>query len=71
MGASCFKDQSSSIKYDFIAIFFLHNFFSRRDRLISRTINGDGWFSSAGGVVDFEGVDWGVLDVVLFGSIGL
>ena len=32
-GASCFKDQSSSIKYDFIAIIFPHNFVSRASSL--------------------------------------
>ena len=29
------------------------------------------WFSSAGGVLDHEGVDWGVFDAVLFVSIVL
>ena len=28
MGASCFKDRSASIKHDFIAIIFPHNFAS-------------------------------------------
>ena len=32
-GASCFKDRSSSIKYDFIAIIFPHNFVSRASSL--------------------------------------
>ena len=29
------------------------------------------WFSSVGGVLDCEEVDWGVFDVVLFNSVGL
>ena len=29
------------------------------------------WFSSAGGVLHCEEVDWGVFDVVLFNSVGL
>ena len=33
MGAFCFKDQSSSIKNDFIAIIFPHNFVSRASSL--------------------------------------
>ena len=29
------------------------------------------WFSSVGGVLDCEEVDWGVFDVVLFNPVGL
>ena len=29
------------------------------------------WFSSDGGVLDCERVDWGVFDIILFASIGL
>ena len=29
------------------------------------------WFSPAGGVLDCEGVDWGVFDLVLLAPIGL
>ena len=105
-GASCFKDQSSSIKYHFIAIIFQHNFVWRawslafkeelpidniRGVVFGSTIGVAGkdlfseggmylliesimvikWSSSAGGVLDCQGVDWGVFDVILLASTGL
>ena len=92
-GASCFKDRSSSIKCDFIAVIFPHNFVSRvsslsfkeelpiektrgvvfgpaigvadndlfRDSgidLLVESLMVIKWFSSAGGVLDCESVDY-------------